>query len=110
MVVWALAGRRASADGGFAERVGYVGHLRAGVVVVMPRGPADRVDDGRVRVFISYAHDSAEHQDSVRDFWVFLRATGFDARLDLPAANRPRSGDRTGRCGSTDSCGMPISC
>ncbi|WP_149262445.1 CHAT domain-containing protein, partial [Actinomadura sp. K4S16] len=40
----------------------------------------------RVRVFISYAHDSDEHQESVREFWTLLRAQGIDARLDLPAA------------------------
>jgi hypothetical protein len=42
----------------------------------------------RVRVFISYAHDSPVHDDAVRDLWVFLRSNGFDARLDLPAAER----------------------
>src|SRR5690348_17215490 len=41
-----------------------------------------------VRVFISYAHDDAAHQERVRDFWLFLRANGIDARLDLPAAER----------------------
>ena len=43
---------------------------------------------GTVRVFISYAHDDAAHQERVRDFWLFLRANGIDARLDLPAAER----------------------
>jgi len=36
-------------------------------------------DGGRVdpvRVFVSYAHDDAEHEDRVRDFWLFLRAHG----------------------------------
>ena len=42
----------------------------------------------RIRVFISYAHDSTAHQDTVRNFWVFLRSNGFDARLDLPVAER----------------------
>jgi hypothetical protein len=41
-----------------------------------------------VRVFISYAHDSAEHEERVRDFWLFLRSNGIDAHLDLPAADR----------------------
>ncbi len=41
-----------------------------------------------VRVFISYAHDDAAHRERVRDFWLFLRANGIDARLDLPAAER----------------------
>lgn len=43
-----------------------------------------------VRVFVSYAHDDAGHEDRVRDFWLFLRANGLDARLDLPAAEEPR--------------------
>src|SRR5664280_2486318 len=42
----------------------------------------------QVRVFISYAHDNAAHQDAVRDLWVFLRSNGFDSRLDLPVAER----------------------
>ncbi|MGH4022226.1 MAG: SEFIR domain-containing protein, partial [Pseudonocardiaceae bacterium] len=40
------------------------------------------------RVFISYAHDDAEQEDRVREFWLFLRAHGIDARLDKPAAER----------------------
>ena len=40
------------------------------------------------RVFISYAHDDQAHQNRVRDFWVFLRANGMDARLDLVAAEQ----------------------
>ncbi len=43
-----------------------------------------------VRVFISYAHDSAEHIERVREFWVFLRSVGIDARLDLSAAEQPQ--------------------
>jgi hypothetical protein len=36
------------------------------------------------RVFISYAHDSAAHQDHVREFATFLRVrAGIDARLDV---------------------------
>jgi hypothetical protein len=42
----------------------------------------------RVRVFISYAHDNAEHAEQVRQLWAFLREQGIDARLDLPAAER----------------------
>jgi tetratricopeptide (TPR) repeat protein len=41
-----------------------------------------------VRVFISYAHDDEVHEERVRDFWLFLRAHGIDARLDLPAAEQ----------------------
>jgi hypothetical protein len=41
-----------------------------------------------VRVFISYAHESAEHEELVRRLWIFLRGCGLDARLDLPAADR----------------------
>ena len=40
------------------------------------------------RVFISYAHDSAEHEEAVRDLWILLRSNGVDAKLDLPAAER----------------------
>jgi hypothetical protein len=43
-----------------------------------------------VRAFVSYAHDSAEHQEAVRALWSFLRASGVDARLDLSAAEEPR--------------------
>lgn len=39
-----------------------------------------------MRVFISYAHDHPEHEALVRELWVFLRACGIDARLDLAAA------------------------
>jgi hypothetical protein len=41
-----------------------------------------------VRVFISYAHDSPAHKEAVRSLWCFLRENGFDAQLDLPAAER----------------------
>ena len=40
------------------------------------------------RVFISYAHDDDEHIGLVRDFYGFLRASGVDAELDLPAGDR----------------------
>jgi hypothetical protein len=40
------------------------------------------------RVFISYARESDEHAEAVRDLWVFLRANGVDARLDRIAAQR----------------------
>ncbi|MDQ1739099.1 MAG: hypothetical protein QOE53_751, partial [Pseudonocardiales bacterium] len=40
------------------------------------------------RVFISYAHDSDEHEERVRAFWLFLRGLGIDAKLDRPAAAR----------------------
>lgn len=42
----------------------------------------------RKRVFISYAHDDTEHVDRVRDFNHFLRRSGIDADLDLPAGER----------------------
>ncbi|MDN3356130.1 CHAT domain-containing protein, partial [Actinomadura sp. DC4] len=42
------------------------------------------------RVFISYAHDSDDHQELVREFYAFLRASGVDAKLDLPLAERRR--------------------
>ncbi len=43
-----------------------------------------------VRVFISYAHDNDEQVERVRAFYTFLREQGIDARLDLPAAERPQ--------------------
>lgn len=43
---------------------------------------------GSVRVFISYAHESAEHVEAVRDLWVLLRSCGIDARLDRVAAQQ----------------------
>ena len=39
-----------------------------------------------MRVFISYAYDDPGHEGRVRELWVFLRACGVDARLDLAAA------------------------
>jgi SAM-dependent methyltransferase len=39
-----------------------------------------------VRVFISYAHDNAAHEDKVRRLCDALRRQGIDARIDLPAA------------------------
>jgi hypothetical protein len=38
------------------------------------------------RVFISYAHQPKEHEEAVRELWIFLRGCGIDAQLDLPAA------------------------
>jgi tetratricopeptide (TPR) repeat protein len=40
------------------------------------------------RVFISYAHDDAAHESRVRQFWLFLREQGIDARADLLVAKR----------------------
>ncbi|MGW6933505.1 CHAT domain-containing protein [Lentzea sp. NPDC054927] len=40
------------------------------------------------RVFISYAHGSADHEEAVRDLWIFLRRHGVDAKLDRSAAGR----------------------
>ena len=47
---------------------------------------ADEARQAPVRVFISYARDDLAHQERVRNFWVFLRTCGIDARLDLAAA------------------------
>jgi SEFIR domain len=52
------------------------------------RGDRPGPGGGPVRVFISYAHDDPGHEDRVRDFWVFLRAHGVDARVDLAAAQQ----------------------
>jgi hypothetical protein len=43
-----------------------------------------------VRVFISYAHASAEHVQRVRELWLFLRSQGIDAKLDMSAAEHPQ--------------------
>ncbi|WP_156213305.1 SUMF1/EgtB/PvdO family nonheme iron enzyme [Lentzea aerocolonigenes] len=46
-------------------------------------------DPGRpCRVFISYAHESDEHIEQVRDLYYVLRENGVDAKLDLLAAGR----------------------
>lgn len=42
------------------------------------------------RVFISYAHDNAEHEERVRAFWLFLRANAIDAKLDRPGSEERR--------------------
>jgi len=52
------------------------------------RAGQDDVGRVAVRVFISYAHDDAAHEDRVRDFWRFLREHGVDARADMSAAER----------------------
>lgn len=41
-----------------------------------------------MRAFISYAHDDREHEERVRQFWLFLRANGVDAVLDLAATDQ----------------------
>ena len=41
-----------------------------------------------MRAFISYAHDDLEHEERVRQFWLFLRANGVDAVLDLAATDQ----------------------
>jgi tetratricopeptide (TPR) repeat protein len=66
----------------------------AGVVAAAPgqaAGPAagtSQVEQAEVRVFISYAQDDQAHEERVRGLWLFLRAQGIDARLDLPAAEQ----------------------
>ncbi len=42
------------------------------------------------RVFISYAHDDAAHEERVRGFWLFLRANSIDAKLDRPGSEERR--------------------
>ena len=60
-----------------------VGGGGAGADVALPAGVV-----ASARVFISYAHESAEHAEAVRDLWVLLRSCGIDARLDRVAAQR----------------------
>jgi hypothetical protein len=50
--------------------------------------PGSPVGSGPAGVLISYAHDDAVHEERVRDFWLFLRASGVNALLDLPAAEQ----------------------
>jgi hypothetical protein len=56
-------------------------------------GRPDAADNGSpVRVFVSYAHEPANeaHRERVRDFWLFLRASGIDARLDMAGEEERR--------------------
>jgi hypothetical protein len=69
------------------KRVGMMG--AGGGAVDGPAG--GRLGDAApVRVFISYAHGDAAHEERVRGFWLFLRANGIDARLDLPGSEERR--------------------
>ena len=53
--------------------------------------PAEAPTGARApQVFISYAWDSEEHREHVRDLWVLLRANGIDAQLDIAADNQRR--------------------
>ncbi|NUP20174.1 MAG: NACHT domain-containing protein [Streptomyces sp.] len=49
--------------------------------------PSDPERPGR-RVFITYAYDSPDHFEAVRELWFLLRGHGIDARLDLPPGQR----------------------
>ena len=40
---------------------------------------------GPVRVLLSYAHENADHDESVRRLWLLLRSLGVDAKLDVTA-------------------------
>ncbi|PWI14818.1 hypothetical protein DI272_12095 [Streptomyces sp. Act143] len=51
------------------------------------RAARDRERPGR-RVFITYAYDSPDHFEAVRELWFLLRGHGIDARLDLPPGQR----------------------
>ncbi|WP_322750861.1 MULTISPECIES: SEFIR domain-containing protein, partial [unclassified Frankia] len=52
-------------------------------------GDDDRAATDRPpRVFLSYAHESPEHENVVRDLWIFLRSREIDAKLDKAAAER----------------------
>jgi hypothetical protein len=86
----AAAGRAEAADGDVAGEV-LTPPQQGEELVTGP--PADAAGGApaagaAVRVFISYAHDDRPHEDRVRAFWLFLRAQGVDARLDLPAAEQ----------------------
>ncbi|WP_322761465.1 SEFIR domain-containing protein, partial [Frankia sp. Cr2] len=51
-------------------------------------GGSAAATDHPPRVFLSYAHESPEHENVVRDLWIFLRSREIDAKLDMPAAER----------------------
>jgi hypothetical protein len=51
-------------------------------------GGRDGDGGGMARIFISYAHGDRGHEERVRELWIFLRANGVDARLDLAVAER----------------------
>jgi nucleoside phosphorylase len=72
-----VAGARSAAD--------FLTHIfRIGALGQLDREPTSEPSQGLgPRVFISYAHDSAEHKAQVRRFAGFLTANGIDARLDL---------------------------
>ena len=61
----------------------------AGVAGEVP-GRGGQAGGVPLRVLISYAHDDQAHEDRVRDLWLFLRANGVNARLDMLAAERPQ--------------------
>ncbi|WP_410628115.1 SEFIR domain-containing protein [Amycolatopsis sp. cmx-8-4] len=49
---------------------------------------SDNSENRSPRVFISYAHDNAVHNEAVRILWHLLRNNGIDAELDLHAAQQ----------------------
>ena len=73
-----------------AERSAVVAVCKVEHMEVAP--PTDQMTpDGRPwppRVFISYAHDSDDHLEAVRDLWILLRENGVDARIDRVAAEQ----------------------
>ena len=101
---WVVAGQAGASRGRFlpvgwrrwtAEGSGGAGGFRSSVCVTHADGCRDRcrgsVGGGvNPRVFISYAHDDAAHEEVVQQFWVFLRRNGIDAKLDAPAAETPQ--------------------
>jgi SEFIR domain/NB-ARC domain len=73
-----------------AERSAVVAVCKVEHMEVAP--PTDQMTpDGRPwppRVFISYAHDSDDHLEAVRDLWILLCENGVDARIDRVAAEQ----------------------
>jgi len=56
-----------------------------------PGGDTGQPDSRKpVRVFLSYAHGDAAHEERVRELWLLLRANGIDAQLDLPGSEERR--------------------
>lgn len=52
-------------------------------------------DGPPTRAFISYAHDTPEHRELVREFWFFLRKSGLDAWSDFAVGEQRREWTRT---------------
>ncbi|MCW8378360.1 KGGVGR-motif variant AAA ATPase [Streptomyces justiciae] len=69
------------------ERRGLLQQFKRAVPEEGAATPRDPERPGR-RVFITYAYDSPDHFEAVRELWFLLRGHGIDARLELPPGQR----------------------